>query len=86
MGLQTSHLEAFSEVAKLRSFSKAAKVLHVTQSALSQRVMNLESEIGHALFIRDPAGIRLTDEGQELLRYCRSKDYSGPQFSDSLLS
>jgi DNA-binding transcriptional LysR family regulator len=61
MGLQTAQLEAFEEVAKLRNFSKAAKALHITQSALSQRIINLESELEVALFIRDPSGLRLTD-------------------------
>jgi len=74
MGLHTAQLEAFVEVARLSSFSKAAKALHITQSALSQRIINLESELETALLIRDPAGLKLTDEGRDLLRYCRCKD------------
>jgi DNA-binding transcriptional LysR family regulator len=43
----------------------------VTQSALSQRVMLLEESLGLTLFIRSAAGIRLTDVGERLLRYCQ---------------
>jgi DNA-binding transcriptional LysR family regulator len=73
MGLSSLQLEAFVEVAKNKSFSRAAEVLHITQSALSQRIINLEREIETSLLIRDPAGLRLTSAGEELLRYCRAK-------------
>lgn len=84
MSLSSLNLDAFSEVAKLKSFSQAAKKLHVTQSALSQRVINLEQEIGSSLFIRDPAGVRLTDLGQKLLRYCQSKSRLEAEFMETL--
>lgn len=69
--ISSLHLQAFFEVAKQLSFSKAAKSLHVTQSALSQRVMNFEDSLGVSLFVRDPSGLRLTEPGIRLLRYCR---------------
>jgi len=69
MGLSSSHLEAFAAVAQAGGFSKAAKILHLTQSALSQRIMNLEDDLAITLFIRDPSGLRLTPAGDELLRY-----------------
>ena len=84
MGLQTTQLEAFAEVARLKNFSKAAKALNITQSALSQRIINLESELELALIIRDPSGLKLTDEGQNLLRYCRSRDALEDEFLWSL--
>lgn len=68
----TSHqLEAFYETAKLGSFSKGAVALGITQSALSQRIANLEDDLEVTLFIRDPAGPRLTEGGERLLRYCQ---------------
>jgi DNA-binding transcriptional LysR family regulator len=73
MSLSSIQLEAFLEVANSGSFSLAAKRLHVTQSALSQRILNLEEEIATRLFVRDPAGIRLTKAGEELLRFCISR-------------
>lgn len=74
MKLSSSHLEAFAEVAKTRNFSLAAKNLHITQSALSQRILNLESDLTTGLIIRDPAGLRLTPAGEDLLRYCLTTD------------
>ena len=38
MSLSSSQLDAFAEVARGGSFSKAAQFLHITQSALSQRI------------------------------------------------
>jgi DNA-binding transcriptional LysR family regulator len=45
-------LRAFEAVARHRSFTKAAEELHVTQSAVSQRIRALELELGVALFRR----------------------------------
>lgn len=74
MSLPSLQLDAFLAVAHAQSFTQAAKALHITQSALSQRVLNLEQELGSTLFIRDTAGIRLTEWGQKLLRYCQMKE------------
>ncbi len=68
----TSHqLEAFYETAIRRSFSKAADALGVTQSALSQRIANLEDDLEVTLLIRDPSGPVLTPSGETLLRHCQ---------------
>jgi DNA-binding transcriptional LysR family regulator len=45
--------EAFYIVARERSFSRAADILHVSQSAISTRIANLESELGVNLFLRN---------------------------------
>lgn len=73
MTISSSQLEAFGAVAKHGSFSRAAAELHITQSALSQRVMNLESDLGTTLIIRDSTGPRLTPAGEDLLRYFHVK-------------
>lgn len=86
MSLSSLYLDAFTEVARLKSFSQAAAKLNVTQSALSQRVLNLESDLGSTLFIRDPGGLRLTDLGQRLLRYCHSKAMLEDEFMESFKS
>lgn len=70
MSISSIQLDAFHEVAKLLNFSKAAKSLGVTQSALSQRVKNLELDLGVTVFIRESSSIRLTESGEKLLRYC----------------
>lgn len=74
MKLTNHQLRAFFETAKLRSFSKAAEELNVTQSALSQRVSNLEGELETTLFIRDTSGPILTESGEMLFRYCQFND------------
>ena len=53
---------AFKAVARHRSFTKAAEELHVTQSALSQRIRALELEFGVDLFWRAARGLEPTDK------------------------
>ena len=74
MSLSSLQLDAFVAVARLLNFSKAAESLFITQSALSQRIKNLEQTIGANLFIREPGNLRLTEMGQRLFRYCTIKD------------
>jgi DNA-binding transcriptional LysR family regulator len=71
MKLNSSQLEAFFAVAKTLNFTHAARGLHVTQSALSQRIAKLEDALGVTLFIRDRSSIRLTEYGEKVLRYCQ---------------
>lgn len=84
MSLSSLHLDAFVEVARQKSFSVAAEKLFITQSALSQRVLNLEKEIGNSLFIRESSGLRLTELGEKLLRYCQSKELLETEFLQHL--
>jgi DNA-binding transcriptional LysR family regulator len=80
MALQSHHLEAFLVISRVQNFSKAAEILHVTQSALSHRIAALENELGAPLFIRDKKGIRLTESGEELLRYVQMKNSLEEEF------
>ncbi|TNF06197.1 MAG: LysR family transcriptional regulator, partial [Deltaproteobacteria bacterium] len=52
--------------AKAKSFSKAAEELHVTQSAISQSIKNLENKVGVKLFKRSGKKVVLTPEGEKL--------------------
>lgn len=54
-------------VAKERSFTNAAKRLNISQSAVSEQVHLLETEIGFLLFRRTPRGIELTERGRTFL-------------------
>ncbi|MDN7227551.1 LysR family transcriptional regulator [Planococcus liqunii] len=56
-------LTYFIEVAKHKSFTKAALALHVTQPTLSKMVKNLEEEMEVTLFDRSSRQIELTDAG-----------------------
>lgn len=60
-------LEAFLNVARYQSFSKASVSLHITQPAVSKRVAALEAELGTQLFNRINRQISLTDAGAQLL-------------------
>ena len=80
MALQSHHLEAFVLISRVQNFSKAAEMLHVTQSALSHRIAGLEEELGAPLFIREKKGIRLTELGEEFLRYVQMKNALEDQF------
>lgn len=71
MELNSAQLEAFFTIAKGMNFTKAAERLHVSQSALSQRIAKLEEDLGTTLFIRDRTSIRLTEAGEMVLRYCQ---------------
>lgn len=61
-------LIAFIEVARERSFTKAAAKLGVSQSALSYTVRTLEGRIGLQLLTRTTRSVSLTEAGERLLR------------------
>lgn len=58
----------FSKVAEQLSFSKAAEELDISRSYLSQQINQLESELKTQLLIRSTRKVRLTTEGQKVLR------------------
>jgi len=74
MSLSSLYLDAFLAVAQTQGFSSAASQLNITQSALSQRIKNLEGELGLTLFLRTPTGATLTEQGERLLRYCQTRN------------
>jgi DNA-binding transcriptional LysR family regulator len=59
--------EILNKVAEVKSFTKAADALALTQSAVSHAITNLESEFGFPLVNRNRAGITLTTEGETML-------------------
>ena len=61
-----NHLQAFAAAAQHLSFQAAAKQLHVTPSAISQRIRSLESQLGVSLFIRLTRAVALTRTGEIL--------------------
>lgn len=66
------HLRAFATIADTRSFSKAARQLHVAQPPLSRQIRQLEDELGVKLFVRTASGVELTHEGALLLEQART--------------
>lgn len=64
--MDTATLQAFVEVARSGSFSIAAQNLFITQSAVSKRIAQLESQLDTRLFDRIGRGINLTEAGSTL--------------------
>jgi DNA-binding transcriptional LysR family regulator len=62
-------LRTFTEVARLLSYSAAARALHLTQPAVSMQVRQLEAAAGLPLLEQLGRQLHLTDAGRELLRY-----------------
>jgi DNA-binding transcriptional LysR family regulator len=60
-------LLAFTAVARLRSFTRAAAELGVSQPALSQTIRSLEARLGVRLLTRSTRSVSLTDAGERLL-------------------
>jgi len=67
--MEISQLEVFLAVAREGGFSRAAEKLYRTQSAVSQAVRKLETEIGEPLFDRSTRDGMLTDAGRVLGEY-----------------
>ncbi|MEW6342068.1 MAG: HTH-type transcriptional regulator ArgP [Paraburkholderia sp.] len=63
-------LETFSVVVELRKFDSAAKALHVTRGAVSQRIIALEQALGTPVLVRD--GNVPTPAGEAVLRHVRT--------------
>ncbi len=62
-------LETFVEVAKLKSFSKAAEKLFITQPTVTNHIQNLEKELDTLLINRFGKKVTLTDAGNLLYKY-----------------
>lgn len=66
MNTKLDYYRIFNEAARSLSFSKAAKNLYISQSAISQTITALEKELDTTLFVRHAKGVALTKEGQLL--------------------
>jgi DNA-binding transcriptional LysR family regulator len=65
------HLDTFAEAAERSSFTAAARALGLTQSAVSQRIHQLEALLRTPLFRRTGGRVELTDAGRKLHEYAR---------------
>jgi DNA-binding transcriptional LysR family regulator len=65
--MNLAHLQAFTSVADHASFSVAAEALHLTQPAVSKRIVALEEALGTRLFDRAGRQVLLTEAGRVLL-------------------
>src|SRR5258708_4357937 len=69
--LELELLRVFVAAADRGGFSRAAKALHRTQSAVSMQMKRLEDCVGAPLFARHGRNVRLTNEGEALMGYAR---------------
>ena len=67
--LNFHHLRYFWRVAKVGHLTRAAQELHISQSALSAQIRQLEERLGEVLFTREGRRLVLTDPGQLVLAY-----------------
>jgi DNA-binding transcriptional LysR family regulator len=58
------YLVAFESAVRHASFTKAAAELHLTQSAISRQIAQLEEFLGRSLFVREHRALRLTIAGE----------------------
>ena len=66
--MELAQLKYFQVMANIRHFTRAARMLDVTQPALSRSMAKLEKNLGIPLFKRNEGEIELTREGERLLR------------------
>lgn len=71
MRVDTLGVEAFIAIAEQGSFQKAADAIHITQTALSRRLQNLEALLGVKLVERTTRSVALTSIGRDFLPQCR---------------
>jgi LysR family transcriptional regulator for metE and metH len=83
MELEIRHLRLVSAVAEHQSLTKAGAVLHLSQSALSHQLRDIEDRLGSRLFHRlnkrmvpTPAGERLLESAQTVLRELKTAEES----------
>lgn len=67
--IKLRHLQAFLEVARQRSFARAAERLSISQPGISKTIRELEDTLAVALFERTAQGVSLTQAGLTLLRH-----------------
>lgn len=69
--MQIRTLKTFCDVVELHSFSEAAKVNHLTQSAVSQQISHIENEYGVRMIERAQRNLTLTPAGEVFYQACK---------------
>jgi DNA-binding transcriptional LysR family regulator len=67
-----AQIEYFVAVAEEGHVGRAASALRVAQPAVSRQIRSLESELGAALFVRIPRGMKLSRAGEVFLGHARA--------------
>ena len=69
--LDVDQLRTFLAIVETGSFTRAAEIVHKTQSAVSMQMKRLEERLERPIFVRDGRASKLTEEGERLLDYAR---------------
>src|SRR5450755_2452838 len=69
--IDVDQLRTFIAIVETGSFTRAAEVVHKTQSAVSMQMKRLEERLGKAIFARDGRASKLTEDGERLLDYAQ---------------
>jgi DNA-binding transcriptional LysR family regulator len=69
--IDIDQLRTFIAIAETGSFTRAADIVHKTQSAVSMQMKRLEERLDRPVFARDGRASKLTDDGERLLDYAR---------------
>jgi DNA-binding transcriptional LysR family regulator len=69
--IDIDQLRTFIAIADTGSFTRAAEIVHKTQSAVSMQIKRLEERLDRPVFARDGRASKLTEDGERLLDYAR---------------
>lgn len=84
--LKIRHLRIFMEVARQRSVMNAAKVMHISQPAVTKTIGELERVLGVKLFEREGRGIKITAQGEVFMRHAGATVLAMQRAIDSVSS
>lgn len=82
--MEWDRLKTFYHVAQAQSFTRAAEIINITQSAVSRQIRSVEDQLKCTLFVRTKSGLILTQEGQTLLN-CVQVMYSSAERARTLI-
>ncbi|MCD8040657.1 MAG: LysR family transcriptional regulator [Clostridia bacterium] len=69
--MNTDLLRTFITLTKVKKFTVAAEQLFLTQATVTNRIAELENEVGKKLFVRMVRGVELTEEGKVFADYAQ---------------
>ena len=69
--MDSQTLKTFLTLANVKNFTQTARLMYIAQSTVTNRIAELEREVGKPLFIRSKKNISLTREGLIFLDYAR---------------
>lgn len=69
--MDTQNLKTFILLSEIKNFTHTAEKQFVAQSTITNRIVELEKEVGRRLFVRDNKSVSLTEEGALFLKYAK---------------